>query len=173
MNQALENCITHHFADDTNLLYAHKDPKVLKKVVNKDLSLLFQWLCANRLSLIIAKTEFLIFRPPRRTLPERIVLSLNNKKIYESYKMKYLGLILDTRLTFKAHINELSKKLSQSIGMFYKIRQLSSPQILLSLYHALFSSHLTYGLPIWGNTHENNFKIIETPKKGYKSHFQL
>ena len=59
MNQAFENCITHHFADDTNLLYAHKDPKILKKVVNKDLFLLFQWLCANRLSLNVSKTEFL------------------------------------------------------------------------------------------------------------------
>jgi hypothetical protein len=31
MNQALENCMTDHFADDTNLLYAHKDPKIIKK----------------------------------------------------------------------------------------------------------------------------------------------
>ena len=91
MNKALENCLTHHFADDTNLLYAHKDPKILKNVVNKDLARLFQWLCANRLSLNVAKTEFLIFKPPRRPLPERIVLSLNNKKIFESYKLKYLG----------------------------------------------------------------------------------
>ena len=161
MNKALENCLTHHFADDTNLLYAHKDPKILKNVVNKDLARLFQWLCANRLSLNVAKTEFLIFKLPRRPLPERIVLSLNNKKIFESYKMKYLGLILDSRLTFRAHINELSKKLSQSIGMLYKIRNLSSPPILLSLYHAIFSSHMIYGLPVWGNTIDKNFEIIE------------
>ena len=31
MHRALEKCITHHFADDTNLLYANKDPKVLQK----------------------------------------------------------------------------------------------------------------------------------------------
>ena len=118
MNHALENCITHHFADDTNLLYAHKDQKVLKNVINKDLTLLFQWLCANRLSLNVSKTEFIIFRPPKRALTERVILTLNNKKIHESYKIKYLGLILDTRLNFKAHIHELAKKLSQSIGMF-------------------------------------------------------
>ena len=82
MNQALENCITHHFADDTNLLYAHKDPKIIKKVVNRDLFLLFQWLCANRLSLNVSKTEFLIFRPPKRSLPERIVLTINNQTIF-------------------------------------------------------------------------------------------
>ena len=31
MNKAVQDCITHHFADDTNLLYAHKDPKMIKK----------------------------------------------------------------------------------------------------------------------------------------------
>jgi retron-type reverse transcriptase len=31
MNKAVENCITHHFADDTNILHADKDPKLLKK----------------------------------------------------------------------------------------------------------------------------------------------
>ena len=165
MNQALENCITHHFADDTNLLYAHKDPKIIKKVVNRDLFLLFQWLCANRLSLNVSKTEFLIFRPPKRSLPERIVLTINNQKIYESYKMKYLGILLDTRLSFKAHISELSKKLSQSIGMLYKMRSLSTPSILLSLYHAIFSSHMTYGLPVWGNATENHLKRIELLQK--------
>ena len=149
MNKAIKDCIIHHFADDTNLLYAHKDPKVIKKIVNKDLALLFQWLCANRLSLNVSKTEFIVFRPPCKTLTERIVLTLNNTKIFESYKIKYLGLLMDTRLNWKAHIHELSKKLSQSIGMLYKIRKSCNQQVLLSLYHAIFNSHMTFGLPIW------------------------
>ena len=149
MNKAIQDCVTHHFADDTNLLYAHKDPKMIRKIVNKDLALLFQWLCANRLSLNVAKTEFIVFRPPRKSLPDRIVLTLNNTKIFESYKIKYLGLLMDTRLNWKAHIHELSKKLSQSIGMLYKIRKSCNQQVLLSLYHAIFNSHMTYGLPVW------------------------
>ena len=83
---------------DTNLLYAHKDPKVIRKVLNKYLALLFQWLCANRLSLNVAKTELIEFRPPKKSLLERIVLTFNNTKIFESYKIKYLGLLMDTRL---------------------------------------------------------------------------
>ena len=67
MNKPIQNSVTHHFADDTNLLYAHKDPKMIRKAINKDLSLLFQWLCANRLSLNVSKTEFIVFRPPRKS----------------------------------------------------------------------------------------------------------
>ena len=112
MHTAIKNSTVYHFADDTNLLYSHKNPKTIKKIMNNDLRLLYEWLCANRLSLNVGKTEFMIFRPPRKSLPDRIVLTLNRTKLYESSRIKYLGLILDSRLTWKEHINELSKKLS-------------------------------------------------------------
>ena len=99
-------------------------------------------------------------------MPASIILILNNNnKIYESYQIKYLGLVLDTRLTWKAHINELSKKLSQAIGMLYKIRKLCSHQVLLSLYHAIFNSHVSYGLPILGNAIELYLQRIATLQK--------
>ena len=150
MHLALKECLVHHFADDTNLLYTNKDLKKIKKVVNQELKYLYDWLCANRLSLNVDKTEFIIFRPPRVRSQYRVVLELNKKKIFESTKIKYLGLLLDSRLTFKAHISELSKKLSRAVGMLYKIRDYSPKTVLRSLYFSLFNSHLTYGLSVWG-----------------------
>ena len=70
----------------------------------------------------------------------------------ESRKIKYLGLIMDDRLTWRFHINELCKKLGRAVGMFYKLRHLCPKKVLRSLYYSLFNSHLTYGLPVWGNT---------------------
>ncbi len=146
MNEAVQSSIVHHFADDTNLLYSNKDPKVITTVLNKDLQLLYEWLCANRLSLNVAKTEFIVFRPPKRPLTRRIVLKLNKIKIYESPKIKYLGVILDPFLSWKHHINELTKKLNRVIGMIYKIRYNCTRSVLRSLYFSLFNSHLSYGL---------------------------
>ena len=122
MHMAVKSSIIHHFADDTNLLFSSKCPKEITKILNKELKLLFEWLCANRLSLNVAKTEFIIFRPPNRPLQQRIVLKLNGSKIYESTKIKYLGIILDPRLLWKYHTNELTKKLNCAVGMIYKIR---------------------------------------------------
>ena len=123
MHKSVNKSTVFHFADDTNLLFSHKNPKELKKTMNKELKLLFEWLCANRLSLNVGKTEFIIFWPPKMNLNDRIVLTLNKSKIYESRKIKYLGLIIDDRLSWKFHINELCKKLNKSIGMLFKIRQ--------------------------------------------------
>ena len=151
MHSALKKCIVHHFADDTNLLFSHKDPEVIRKTMNKELQLLYDWLCANRLSLNVNKTEFIIFRPPGMKLQNRVVLTLNNVKIHETRKIKYLGLLMDDRLSWKFHINELCKKLGRSVGMLYKIRHLCPKSVLRSLYFSLFHSHLSYGLPVWGN----------------------
>ena len=58
--------------------------------MNNELKLLHEWLCANRLSLNVDKTEFIIFRPGKNN-KERTVLKLNGKSIHESTKIKYLG----------------------------------------------------------------------------------
>ena len=165
MHRAISNSTVFHFADDTNLLFSHKDPSIIKKMMNDDLKSLFSWLCANRLSLNVSKTEFIIFRPPKMSLDDRIVLTLNNTKIFESRKIKYLGLIVDDRLSWKFHIIELCKKLNRAVGMFYKIRFYSTPNVLISLYHSLFSSHMSYGLCAWGLTNDDILSKVQLLQK--------
>ena len=75
--------------------------------MNEELKLIFEWLCANRLSLNVSKTEFIIFKPPRKHLDQRITLKLNGTTLFESKKIRYLGIIMDDRLTWKFHIFEL------------------------------------------------------------------
>ena len=161
MNLAVGSSTIFHFADDTNLLYSSKKLKIIKQNLNKDLKLLYDWLCANRLSLNAGKTEFIIFRPPRHNQGVRITLKLNQTKLFESSKIKYLGLILDNKLNWKAHITELSKKLSRAVGLLYKIRHFCPPTVLRSLYYSLFGSHLSYGLAVWGNANQMDIRKIK------------
>ena len=164
MNTAVKNSIVHHFADDTNLLFSHKDPKLLRKKMNEDLQLIFNWLCANRLSLNVSKTEFIIFKPPKKPLKNRITLRLNGKVLHESKKIKYLGLILDDKLTWKFHINELRKKLNRSIGIMYKLKTYCSEYTLKSIYFSLIHSYISYGISVWGTAsliYTNQIRILQ------------
>jgi hypothetical protein len=162
---SLNNCSVFHFAHDTNLLFSLKNPKLWSKVINQELKNLFEWLCSNRLSLNASKTEFSIFRPPQVNLNERVTLRLNGVTIFESPKIKYLGIILDGRLTWKHHVNEICKKLGRSLGMIYKTRKLCNENILRSLYFSLFNSHASYGLAVWGQCLSKNFVKIERLQK--------
>ena len=151
MHKAVKYSLIHHFTNDTNMLCSDKDPKILRKKINEDLKLIFEWLCANRLSLNVSKTEFIIFKPPRKRLVKRITLKLNWTTLFESTKIKYLGIIMDDRLTWKHHIYELRKKINKSVGIIYQMKNLCPLPVLLSLYYSLVHSHLNYGICVWGN----------------------
>ena len=169
MHTAIKFSKVHHFADDTNLLFSHKNPKTLRKRVNDDLALLFDWLCANRLSLNVGKTEFVIFRPKRSKRSERVTLKINRCKIFESTKVRYLGIILDPNLSWKHHIFELNKKLFRGVGMIYKIRNLSDSDVVKSVYFSLFQSHVGYGLAAWGTSRHCLDKIFLTQKRAIRA----
>ena len=57
------------FANDTTLLYAHKNLKKLEATMNNELQKLNSWLSANKLSLDIKKSNFVLFRPYQKKLP--------------------------------------------------------------------------------------------------------
>ena len=164
MSNAVKHSIIHHFADDTNLLCSDMDPAIIRLKINEDLKLIYEWLCSNRLSLNVSKTEFIIFKPPRKSLQKRITLKLNGVTLYESKKIKYLGIIMDDRLTWKYHIYELCKKLSKSIGVIYKMRKLCHESVKLSLYYSLVHSYLNYGTCVWGSSADiylNKIRILQ------------
>ena len=79
LHKAIKFSTTHHFADDTNLLYTGKSLKKIKKHVNIDLKLLCKWLKANKISLNASKRELIIFRDPRKKAHMKLKLSLMGK----------------------------------------------------------------------------------------------
>ena len=91
--------------------------------------------------------EFIVFRPLDKTW-ERLTLKLHHTKVFESSNIKYLGLNLYNKLSWKFHIAELSKKLSRSVG-------LCPITILRFLYYSLLNSHLCYGLLLWVNANQS------------------
>ena len=85
------------FADDTNIYFESDDLKKLEKTMNKELEKLHEWLCINRLSLNISKTNFVIFHSNNKpTVP--VTILINNEAIDEVKHVKYLGVLIDSQL---------------------------------------------------------------------------
>ena len=93
LHQAIKHSIVHHFADDTNLLYADKSIKQLTLKINHDLSCLCEWLRANKLSLNVKKNELIIFRSPHSTICSKYKFKIEGKKLNPTNTIKYLGFI--------------------------------------------------------------------------------
>ena len=114
----------------------------MEKVVNKELKNLYLWLSVNRLALNIEKTNFIIFHPFNKPLKYNVTLKILKQAILENKCIKYLGVIIDSILSWKEHVNNLSKKLSRTIGIMYKLRPFVNLQIMKNICIILFTCHL-------------------------------
>ena len=70
----------------------------------------------NRLSLNIDKANFLIFHPYNKPIRQHVTIKINKKAINEKEYIKYLGVLLDSSLSWKYQISSL-KKIPRSIGV--------------------------------------------------------
>ena len=134
----------HLFADDTNLFLAHKSIATLEKETSEQLNLVHEWLCANKLSLIIEKSNFVIFHQAQKKLTYAVNIAINDKFLKYEDNIKCLGVLIDKNLNWKSHVSFLSKKIKRNIGAISKFRHFVNRDILINLYYALLNTSLFY-----------------------------
>lgn len=161
LHLSLENSTTIHFADDTSLVCCDESIKSLNRKVNRDLALLVHWLRANKISLNTSKTEIVLFRTTRKIITKHLNFRLSGQKLNLSSKTKYLGIILDEHLSWDPQIHDLTAKLSRSVGFLSKLRHFVDYKTLISVYFALFDSHINYCLQAIGYITQASFDKLE------------
>ena len=150
----------HLFADDTSIFFSNRDPKTIEKTMNQELSCVSNWLNANKLSLNVSKSSFILFHPPQKKV-NQTTLQIQNKTIPEKNHTKYLGVIMDKHLTWAEHINTIKIKLSKVLGILAKIRYSMPSMLLRTVYHAFFKPHIDYCINIWTCTTPSHLKPIK------------
>ena len=159
LHSALKFSEVIHFADDTNLIQFGDVLESLSITLNLDLKFLNDWLNANKIALNAGKTEYIIFRS-RFGSSGDIDIYLGGQKISRSQSLKYLGVLIDEHLNWKAHISNLCSKLRRANGALSKIRHFVPSNILLNIYHAIFSSHMRYGCQLWGQNENTTTRRV-------------
>ncbi len=104
------------FADNTNVFIVSVDPILLTENAQNTLFDLSEWFAANKLSLTKDKSCHSIFASPAKlsTVPEYLnTIRLDKMIIKRLHHAKYLGLILDEFLSFKEHLEDLTKQLNK------------------------------------------------------------
>ena len=110
------------YADDTNVTFSAATIPDLESQINSDLKYIDRWLKANKLSLNVAKTEFMVIssRQKLQSLNDYTMnIHMDGVPINQSNQSKSLGLIIDENLSWKAEIHEISKNVSSGIGALW------------------------------------------------------
>ena len=155
------------FADDSNVFLSNKNPHTLVQIINSELTKLTQWIRANKLSLNLQKTKYMLFSNTIESLPSDIIF--DDTPLECVSEIKFLGVTVDNKLTWKPHILNICKTLSRNIGIINKLKHSFPLTPLLMLYSSLILPYINYGILVWGKTHNYLLdKLITLQKKSLR-----
>ena len=153
----LPNCLettkANLFADDTSLSCEGFSPYEIETKLNKDIENVHRWLTANKLSLNMEKSEFMIIGSRRRlaSIENSPVLTLGGNNIKRVYQKKTLGMILDDQLKWNKHNEMQCKTISNNIALLKRAKLFVNRDSLIKIFNALVWPHFNYCSTIWND----------------------
>ena len=136
------------FADDTTLAYSCNNLLELEQTLDSEVLKVTHWLAANKLVLNLTKIHSMLFSFKR--LQQNLAIRINNTHIEEKTVTSFLGVQIDNKLNWKAHITQISNKISKSIAILRFLRYCYPQNVLKMIYMSLIYSHINYCNLIWG-----------------------
>ena len=106
-----------------------------------------------------------IFKSKQKKFEDDLKIKLCGKRLYPTESVKYLGVKIDTNLSWQYHVNDLSIKLNRANALLFKMRKYVSLKILRSIYFAIFDSYLSYCCLVWAQNYSTIQRIIILQKK--------
>ena len=129
----------------------------------KPLNELSIWFACNKLTLSLEKTQYNIFHMKRKIIPNYwdslIVEGHAIKRVGEA---KSVGIILDKGLSWKSHIDSLSKTLVKYASSFKIIKRQVPKHCKKQLFYGHIHSRIHYGIEVYGHACNKNIKKIQT-----------
>ena len=98
------------FADDTVLSLSANSMHKLTTKINQELESVDNWLKYNKLSLNYSKTQYMLFTKQNENIDTNFKAQINNHLLSRTECVKYLGVIIDDKLIWKAHITLIKKR---------------------------------------------------------------
>ena len=139
----------------------------LEQALNTEICKVLNWLIANKLSINIKKTNYMIFKSRQKKLNNpNLRISIHGELIKQKHSVKFLGVFVDENLDWKEHIHIISGKISRSIGILSKSMFYLSKETLFKLYFSLVYPYLYYRkYIIWGCTYGTNLERLKVLQK--------
>ena len=149
-----------HFADDTTVCMSGRDLKALCENVCEELNKVDGWLKANRLSLKIDKTYFMIHTHNNYDTNDCII-RIRDRRIKHVTSFNFLGLTSDDNFSYNEHVSLLYKQLSRTKDILYRLSSYVPPIVIRKIYYALFYFRMIYGVSVWGGGNLSNVCKID------------
>ena len=132
--------------------------------MNTELKKIVEWLNVNKLSLNVKKTHYMLFGLRKKRIITDEVLYINNEIITNVKSTKFLGVMIDCKMSWAEHIHYIKCKISKGVGILCKARKVLKRSTLLCLYYSFIYPYFIYCIEVWGgacDTHISSLYILQ------------
>lgn len=170
-----------NYADDTAILFHDTSWSGVFQKAQAALGLVASWLNNNLLTLNTAKTNLICFHKTKASSPPshlKIIIhncstipdldsaqACNCDEIKRTPSTRYLGIVVDERLSFKDHILATCARVRKLIYVFKLLRDVAPQSLLRTVYITLCQSILTYCIPAWGGAASSHLITLERAQR--------
>lgn len=158
LHRMVSCCHLYQYADDTVLASVHSVHADSVELLQRDAGSVLDWFSLNEINVNQSKTQLIVFHNPLRKvhLNSSIVLhssvckNCHCDQLMYSNVVKYLGIFLDSDMSWNSHIWYISSKLRRVACTLYGLRSFTPPRIRRTILESLGYSVLRYGITLFG-----------------------
>ena len=137
-----EDCTVVQYADDTFLFTSDTDEILGKTKLEHNISKIIDFFAKSQLVVNKQKTEYVVFSTRKRLT--NTVLNVDNEGIAESNSVKYLGVIIDSKLKFDGEVKKILQRIACGIKVLNTLSKRLPEKTKFLLLDAIVISHLHY-----------------------------
>ena len=156
------------YADDTTVLVTGRNLTEAKQHCNDILERFYNYFSHNRLSINPSKTKYIVYKPKFKLQKNfrilndtsNVKLVMNNTVLEQVKSLKFLGLIINDKLTWDLHKKHIQTKVNKTLGILYKSKEIMTQYDLINMYKTFIEPYFLYGIEVWGHSVNSRTDVI-------------
>ena len=162
MSMAIKDVKFSLYADDTVLYVSGDDAGVCTQMIQTNLDRFSEWCNLNALKINSDKTKFLIFGTSKRVKKTgHLQLNINNMPIQQVPSYKYLGMTLDSSLSYKPYLASVVRTVSHKIYLLSRVKKFMSSRSSLLVYKSMILPFFDYADVVYHNANAKELEKLQ------------
>ena len=161
------------YADDTTVLVSGKSLTETKQHCNDILNRFYQYFTLNKLSINPSKTKFMIYKPTHYKHKNKKWLHdtthtdivMNDLPLKQVKTIKFLGLMINDRLTWDDHRQLVYSKICKTLGLLYRCKTIMNENECINMYKTFIQPYFIYSIEVWGHSVQSDDILMKLQSK--------
>ncbi len=143
------------------LRYFSRTKTEIYRCIKNDLKIIQNWFQVKGLLINASKTNYVIFHNKKGNISEEWDLSIGEERLKRENLVKFLGVIIDEKLTWRDHVDQVISKVSKSLALMRGMKNVLNQEDLKTMNYSFIYPHFTYAVEVLGHANKGILARIE------------